>query len=244
MAMRLYDITTGTGDFIANGVVSHNCFARRTHTYLDLDAGHDFETGDRGEGERGGGVAARVSAAFGGHEHVAMGTNMDSYQRAEGRYKLMRGIWEALRDAANPCSVLTKSPLLLRDLDLMKQIAEVTDISANLSVPMIDEKACGASELDTPNPRARLEAVGELTGRGSRPAFSLHRSCPASTTTPRRWRRSWRRWPTPGRPGSAASGCTSGARCGALRWSGCGPTGPTSSSATRSSMHGARTCRA
>ena len=53
-----------------------------------------------------------------------MGTNTDPYQWVEGRYKLMRGIWEALRDARNPCSILTKSPLLLRDIDLMKQIAE------------------------------------------------------------------------------------------------------------------------
>jgi DNA repair photolyase len=99
-------------------------------------------------------------------EHVAMGTNTDPYQWVEGRYKLMRGIWEALRDAANPCSVLTKSPLLLRDLDLMKEIAAVTDISANLSVPTIDEKAWRSSEPHTPNPRARLEAVGELNRAG------------------------------------------------------------------------------
>jgi DNA repair photolyase len=95
-----------------------------------------------------------------------MGTNTDPYQWVEGRYKLMRGIWEAFRDAANPCSVLTKSPLLLRDLDLMKEIAAVTDISANLSIPTIDEKAWRASEPHTPNPRARLEAVGELNRAG------------------------------------------------------------------------------
>ncbi len=95
-----------------------------------------------------------------------MGTNTDPYQWVEGRYKLMRGIWEALRDAANPCSVLTKSPLLLRDLDLMREIADVTAISANLSVPTIDEKAWRASEPHTPHPRARLEAVGELNRAG------------------------------------------------------------------------------
>ena len=59
-------------------------------------------------------------------EHVALGTNTDPYQWVEGRYKLMRGIWEAMRDAANPCSVLTKSPLVLRDVDLLREIAEVT----------------------------------------------------------------------------------------------------------------------
>ena len=80
----------------------------------------------------------------------------------------MTGIWEAMRDAANPCSVLTKSPLLLRDLPLMKEIAERTEFSAALSVPTIDEHAWRATEPHTPNPRARLEAVAELTRAGIR----------------------------------------------------------------------------
>jgi DNA repair photolyase len=166
LAMRLYDITTGTGDFIANGVVSHNCFARPTHTYLDFNAGRDFEKEIVVKVNAPEVLRVELARPSWKREHVAMGTNTDPYQWVEGRYKLMRGIWEALRDAANPCSVLTKSPLLLRDLDLMKQIAGVTDISANLSVPTIDEKAWRASEPHTPNPRARLEAVGELNRAG------------------------------------------------------------------------------
>src|SRR3954462_8733722 len=78
----------------------------------------------------------------------------------------MRGIWAALRDFANPCSVLTKSPLLLRDLDLMKEIAAVTDIAANLSIPTMDEKPWRASEPHTPSPKARMEAVAELNRAG------------------------------------------------------------------------------
>ena len=166
LAMRLYDITTGTGDFIANGVVSHNCFARPTHTYLDFNAGRDFEKEIVVKVNVPEVLRVELARPSWKGEHVAMGTNTDPYQWVEGRYKLMRGIWEAFRDAANPCSVLTKSPLLLRDLDLMKEIAAVTDISANLSVPTIDEKAWRASEPHTPNPRARLEAVGELNRAG------------------------------------------------------------------------------
>jgi DNA repair photolyase len=101
-------------------------------------------------------------------EHVALGTNTDPYQWVEGRYKLMRGIWEAMRDAANPCSVLTKSPLLLRDLDLMRELNERTEFSAALSVPTLDEKAWRSTEPHTPHPRARLEAVKELTRNGIR----------------------------------------------------------------------------
>jgi DNA repair photolyase len=166
LAMRLYDITTGTGDFIANGVVSHNCFARPTHTYLDFNAGRDFEKEIVVKVNVPEVLRVELARPSWKGEHVAMGTNTDPYQWVEGRYKLMRGIWEAFRDAANPCSVLTKSPLLLRDLDLMKEIAGVTDISANLSIPTIDEKAWRASEPHTPNPRARLEAVGELNRAG------------------------------------------------------------------------------
>ena len=101
-----------------------------------------------------------------GGEHVAMGTNTDPYQWVEGRYRLMEGIWETLRDAANPCSVLTKSPLLLRDLRLMQQIGERASFSACLSVPTLDEKAWRATEPHTPHPRARLEAVAELNRAG------------------------------------------------------------------------------
>ena len=99
-------------------------------------------------------------------EHVALGTNTDPYQWVEGRYKLMRGIWEAMRDFANPCSILTKSPLLLRDKDLLLEIAERAPVSACLSVPTLDEKAWRATEPHTPHPRARLEAVAELNRIG------------------------------------------------------------------------------
>jgi DNA repair photolyase len=164
--MPLYDITTSTGDFIANGVVSHNCFARPTHKYLDFDAGRDFEKEIVVKVNVPEVVRAELARPSWKGEHVAMGTNTDPYQWVEGRYKLMRGIWEAMRDFANPCSILTKSPLLLRDLDLMKQIAQVTSISANLSIPTMDEKAWRATEPHTPNPKARMEAVAELNRQG------------------------------------------------------------------------------
>jgi DNA repair photolyase len=165
-ARRLCDITTGTGDFIANGVVSHNCFARPTHKYLDFNAGRDFEKEIVVKVNVPEVLRAELKRPSWSREHIAMGTNTDPYQWVEGRYKLMPGIWEALRDFQNPCSVLTKSPLLLRDLRLMKEIAAVTEISANLSIPTMEEKAWRASEPHTPNPRARMEAVAELNRNG------------------------------------------------------------------------------
>jgi DNA repair photolyase len=166
LTMRLYDITTGTGDFIANGVVSHNCFARPTHKYLDFDAGRDFEREIVVKVNAPEVLRAELARRSWKREHVALGTNTDPYQWVEGRYKLMEGIWEALRDAANPCSVLTKSPLLLRDLQLMLQIAERASFSACLSIPTMDEKAWRETEPHTPSPRARLEAVAELNRAG------------------------------------------------------------------------------
>jgi DNA repair photolyase len=166
MVMRLYDITTGTGDFIANGAVSHNCFARPTHKYLDFDAGRDFEREIVVKVNAPEVLRAELARPAWKHEHVALGTNTDPYQWVEGRYRLMEGIWEALRDAANPCSVLTKSPLLLRDLGLMQQIAQRASFSACLSIPTLDEKAWRATEPHTPSPRARLEAVAELNRAG------------------------------------------------------------------------------
>ena len=142
------------------------CFARPTHTYLDMNARRDFEKEIVVKVNAPEVLRAQLAKPSWKGEHIAMGTNTDPYQWVEGRYKLMRGIWEALRDAANPCSILTKSPLLLRDLDLMTQIGERTSISANLSIPTLDEKMWRATEPHTPNPRARLEAVGELNRAG------------------------------------------------------------------------------
>ncbi len=144
------------------------CFARPTHRYLDFDAGRDFEREIVVKVNAPELLRAELARPKWQGEHVALGTNTDPYQWVEGRYKLMRGIWEAMRDAANPCSVLTKSPLLLRDLDLMREINERTEFSAALSVPTLDEKAWRATEPHTPNPKARLEAVKELTRAGIR----------------------------------------------------------------------------
>jgi len=111
-------------------------------------------------------VRAELGRASWKGMHVALGTNTDPYQWVESRYRLMPGIWEAMRDFSNPCSVLTKSPLLLRDLAVFKEIAARTEFVANLSVPTLDEKAWRATEPHTPHPKTRLAAVGELNRAG------------------------------------------------------------------------------
>jgi DNA repair photolyase len=142
------------------------CFARPTHKYLDMDAGRDFEKQIVVKVNAPEVLRVELSRPSWSHEHVAMGTNTDPYQWAEGRYRLMPGIWQALRDTATPCSVLTKSPLLLRDLPLLQEVAAMTSVTANFSVPTLDEGAWRATEPHTPSPRARLEAVKALNAAG------------------------------------------------------------------------------
>jgi DNA repair photolyase len=142
------------------------CFARPTHEYLELGAGEDFEREIIVKVNVPEVLRKELARPSWRGASIALGTNTDPYQWVEGRYKLMRGIWEVMRDFRNPCSILTKSPLVLRDLDLLQEIAAVTDVSACLSVPTLDEKAWRATEPHTPNPKARLDAVAELNRAG------------------------------------------------------------------------------
>lgn len=139
------------------------CFARPTHTYLGFDADRDFEKQIVVKVNVPEVLRTELARPSWQREHVAMGTNTDPYQWVEGRYKLMPDIWRALADHETPASVLTKSPLLLRDLELMKHVPQ---ISANVSIPTLDEKAWRSTEPHTPHPRARMEAVAELNRTG------------------------------------------------------------------------------
>ncbi|HEY6495192.1 MAG TPA: Rv2578c family radical SAM protein [Trebonia sp.] len=144
------------------------CFARNTHTYLDLDAGRDFDTKVVVKVNAPELLRARLASPGWAGEHIAMGTNVDPYQRAEGRYRLMRGIIGAMRDAANPFSILTKGTLILRDLDLLTSAAEVTDVGLNVSAAFVDKSLWRAIEPGTPAPERRLDACATLNDAGLR----------------------------------------------------------------------------
>jgi DNA repair photolyase len=142
------------------------CFARNTHTYLDMDAGHDFNTQIVVKINAPELARRELAAARWRGEHVAMGTNVDCYQRAEGRYRLMPGIIGALCDAANPFSILTKGTLILRDLDLLCEAAGVTDVGLNVSVGFVDKEISRSVEPGTPTPERRLGVCAAMTARG------------------------------------------------------------------------------
>ena len=142
------------------------CFARPTHEYLGLNSGEDFERR----------IVVKVNAverlerelddpAWQG-ETIAMGTNTDPYQPAEGRYKLTRGLIGELTKAGNPFSILTKSPMILRDLDVLAEAARAGRVRCNLSIGTLDEDVWRASEPGTPPPLRRVEAVARLNAAG------------------------------------------------------------------------------
>ncbi len=166
IALPMFDITTGTGDFIADGVVSHNCFARKTHEFLDFDSGRDFDTQVVVKVNAGTLLRRELGSPRWRGEHIAMGTNVDVYQRAEGRYQIMPQIISALRDFANPFSILTKGTLILRDLGLLREAASVTNVGISFSVGFLDETVWRSAEPGTPSPRRRLDAVRALTDAG------------------------------------------------------------------------------
>jgi DNA repair photolyase len=142
------------------------CFARPTHTYLDMNAGRDFETKIVVKVNAPEVLRAQLRSKRWHGESIAMGTGTDPYQRVEGRYKLMRGIIEALIDYRNPFSILTKGTLILRDMDLLAEAAKVTKVSAAFSIGTLDENVWRSSEPGTPHPRKRVEAVAALNEAG------------------------------------------------------------------------------
>jgi DNA repair photolyase len=142
------------------------CFARRTHTYLGFDAGRDFEREIVVKVNVPELLRAELARPGWKRELVALGTNTDPYQWVESRYRMMPEILEALEAARTPVSILTKSPLVMRDVAIYERMAKALPVSVNLSVPTLDEDAWRATEPHTPSPAARLDAVAELRRRG------------------------------------------------------------------------------
>ncbi|HNP55405.1 MAG TPA: Rv2578c family radical SAM protein [Gordonia sp. (in: high G+C Gram-positive bacteria)] len=145
------------------------CFARSTHTYLDFDAGEDFDKQ----------IVVKLNAAAvlrkelrrrsWQREVVALGTNTDPYQRAEGRYRLMPPVIGALASSGTPFSILTKGTLLARDLPLLRQAADVVDVSVSVSLSMVDGELAGQLDPGAPSPRARLALIREIADAGLAP---------------------------------------------------------------------------
>jgi DNA repair photolyase len=142
------------------------CFARNTHTYLDFDAGDDFDRQVVVKVNVAEVLARQLRAPSWRGEHVAMGTNTDPYQRAEGRYALMPGVIEALTDAHTTFSILTKGTVLRRDIALLAAAAERVPVGVGVSLALVDPVLQRRVEPGTPSPRARLDLVRALRAAG------------------------------------------------------------------------------
>jgi DNA repair photolyase len=149
------------------------CFARPTHEYLGLNAGQDFERR----------IVVKVNAverlgpelddpAWRG-ELIAMGTNTDPYQPAEGHYRLTRGLIEVLARHRNPFSILTKSSMIVRDIELLCEAAAVTEVGVALSIGTDDDAIARLTEPGAAPPGRRLEALAQLHAAGLRPTVLM-----------------------------------------------------------------------
>lgn len=142
------------------------CFARPTHEYLGFDIGKDFDTQIVVKINAVELARAETSPARWSGESIAMGTNTDPYQPAEGRYRLTRGIIDVLTERQNPFTILTKSTLALRDIDLFAEAATRSSICVSFSIGTLDPEVWRQTEPGTPHPQRRVEAIARLAEAG------------------------------------------------------------------------------
>jgi DNA repair photolyase len=146
----------------------HYCFARAFHSYLDLGIGDDFASKIIVKTNVVEVLRRELASPKWTGEHIAMGTATDPYQHCEGRYKLTRGVVSALADFSNPLSMLTKSTMIVRDLDVFHRLARRADVTVSMSVGTLDESVRRVVEPGTPPGRRRLEILARFADAGIR----------------------------------------------------------------------------
>ncbi len=162
----LFDITTGTGDFIANGVVSHNCYARPTHEYLGLSAGLDFETKIFVKKDAPELLRREIASPRWEPKVLAMSGVTDPYQPVERRLRLTRRCLEVLTEFRNPVAIITKSHMVTRDIDLLGELARHGAAAVNLSITTLRRDLQRVMEPRTSIPEKRLEAIRKVSEAG------------------------------------------------------------------------------
>jgi len=162
----LYDITTGTGDFIANGVVSHNCYARPTHEYLGFSAGLDFESRIMVKEDAPELLRKELSSPRWKPQPISMSGVTDPYQPVERKLRITRRCLEVLAEFRNPVVLITKSALVTRDVDVLGELARHRAVGVILSVTTLDPELAGALEPRAAAPARRIEAIRTLAQAG------------------------------------------------------------------------------
>ena len=163
---ELFDITTGTGDFIANGVISHNCYARPSHQYMNLSAGLDFETRLFYKKNAAAHLREELNRKSYKCSAINLGANTDPYQPLERRLGVTRSILEVLAESHHPVTIVTKGALVVRDLDILTRLASERLVKVFVSVTTLDDELKRRMEPRAASPKARLAAIGKLAEAG------------------------------------------------------------------------------
>lgn len=168
VALPLYDITTGTGDFIADGVVSHNCYARTSHEYLGFGAGTDFDRKIVVKVNAPELLRAQLSRRSWEGETIIFSGNTDCYQPIEAAYDLTRRCLEICAEFRNPVAIITKGALVRRDADLLARMSREASTSVSLSIPFSDDAMSRAIEPNASLPSQRFDTLRLLSEAGIR----------------------------------------------------------------------------
>jgi DNA repair photolyase len=164
--VELFDITTGTADFIANGVISHNCYARPSHAYLNLSPGLDFETRLFYKQDAARLLEQELAAPSYRCSPITIGANTDPYQPIEREYRVTRSIIEVLAKYRHPFSIITKSAMIERDIELLAPLAADRLVYVMISVTTLSNELKRTLEPRTAAPAARLRAIRNLHEAG------------------------------------------------------------------------------
>jgi DNA repair photolyase len=160
------------------------CYARATHAFFDLDAGHDFETIIFVKTNLPTVLAAELGRRSWRREQVAVGTATDPYQPAEGRYRLTRRCLEQFIRFRTPISLVTKGTLILRDLDLLQELTHQAGVTVCCSLPTVDREIWRRTEPGTPPPAQRLKVMARLAAAGIRVGVLMAPLLPGLSANP------------------------------------------------------------
>jgi DNA repair photolyase len=166
ITLPMFDITTGTGDFIANGVVSHNCYARPTHEYLGFGAGTDFDRKITVKPDAPRLLREAFERPSWTGELIVFSGVTDCYQPLEASYRLTRQCLEVCAAYKNPVGIITKAPLIERDLDVLQELHRVASVGVTLSVPIWDREHAHAVEPFVATPQRRIKTIERLSAAG------------------------------------------------------------------------------
>jgi DNA repair photolyase len=164
--LELFDITTGTGDFVANGAISHNCYARPSHEFLGFSSGLDFETKILVKEDAPALLRGELSSPRWTPQTIAISGVTDAYQPAERGYRLTRGCLEVLAEFRNPALIITKNHLVTRDADILADLAAYRAAAVVLSITTLDPGLARLMEPRTATPARRLAAIETLVRAG------------------------------------------------------------------------------